>query len=54
MPMAPATKKSHADLGISPTTVRSHLRTVYSKLNVKSKIALAQMLADPGEAAAPV
>ena len=35
------------DLGISPTTVRSHLRTVYSKLNVTSKIALAQTLADP-------
>jgi len=40
------------DLGISPTTVRSHLRTVYSKLNVTSKIALAQALADstPGPA----
>ena len=25
------------DLGISPTTVRSHLRTVYGKLNVTSK-----------------
>lgn len=36
------------DLGISPTTVRSHLRTVYGKLNVTSKIALAQALADPG------
>lgn len=47
-------KEIARDLGISPTTVRSHLRTVYSKLNVKSKIALAQMLADPGEAAAPV
>ncbi|WP_147110025.1 GAF domain-containing protein [Tateyamaria sp. syn59] len=35
------------DLGISPTTVRSHLRTVYGKLNVTSKIALAQVLADP-------
>ncbi|WP_299295858.1 GAF domain-containing protein [uncultured Tateyamaria sp.] len=35
------------DLGISPTTVRSHLRTVYGKLNVTSKIALAQALADP-------
>ncbi len=35
------------DLGISPTTVRSHLRTVYGKLNVTSKIALAQSLADP-------
>ncbi|MEM7523529.1 MAG: GAF domain-containing protein [Pseudomonadota bacterium] len=39
-------------LGISPTTVRSHLRTVYGKLNITSKIALAQMLADPSEAAA--
>ena len=35
------------ELGISPTTVRSHLRTVYGKLNVTSKIALAQALADP-------
>ncbi len=35
------------DLGISPTTVRSHLRTVYGKLNVTSKIALAQVLTDP-------
>ncbi len=43
-------KEIARDLGISPTTVRSHLRTVYSKLNVTSKIALAQMLADPGEA----
>lgn len=42
-------KEIARDLGISPTTVRSHLRTVYGKLNVTSKIALAQMLADPGE-----
>ncbi|WP_415404678.1 GAF domain-containing protein [Tateyamaria sp. SN3-11] len=40
------------DLGISPTTVRSHLRTVYGKLNVTSKIALAQALADPGATSA--
>lgn len=39
-------------LGISPTTVRSHLRTVYGKLGVTSKIALAQTLADPGAPAA--
>lgn len=46
-------KEIARDLGISPTTVRSHLRTVYSKLNVSSKIALAQMLGDPGDAAPP-
>ena len=40
-------KEIARDLGISPTTVRSHLRTVYGKLNVTSKIALAQALADP-------
>ena len=37
-------------LGISPTTVRSHLRTVYGKLGVTSKIALAQALAAPDDA----
>ena len=40
-------KEIALNLGISPTTVRSHLRTVYGKLNVTSKIALAQTLADP-------
>jgi len=40
-------KEIARDLGISPTTVRSHLRTVYGKLKVTSKIALAQSLADP-------
>ena len=47
-------KEIARDLGISPTTVRSHLRTVYSKLNVTSKIALAQMLAEPGEMTPPI
>ncbi|MFT5507652.1 MAG: DNA-binding CsgD family transcriptional regulator/TolB-like protein/Tfp pilus assembly protein PilF [Hyphomicrobiaceae bacterium] len=37
-------------LGISPTTVRSHLRTVYGKLGVTSKIELARSL---DEATAP-
>ncbi|MCE8525612.1 GAF domain-containing protein [Ruegeria pomeroyi] len=40
-------KEIARELGISPTTVRSHLRTVYSKLNVTSKIALVQALVDP-------
>ncbi|MEM9062943.1 MAG: GAF domain-containing protein [Pseudomonadota bacterium] len=43
-------KEIARDLGLSPTTVRSHLRTVYSKLGVTSKIELAQTLdegADP-------
>ena len=34
-------------LGVSPTTVRTHLRTVYSKLGVTSKIQLARFLGDP-------
>lgn len=37
-------------LGLSPTTIRSHLRTVYGKLGVTSKIELARFLED---AAAP-
>ncbi|MEM7683762.1 MAG: GAF domain-containing protein [Pseudomonadota bacterium] len=39
-------KEIARDLGLSPTTVRSHLRTVYSKLGVTSKIELAQTLDD--------
>ncbi|NNE25196.1 MAG: GAF domain-containing protein [Rhizobiales bacterium] len=37
-------KEIARELGLSPTTVRSHLRTVYSKLGVTSKIELAQFL----------
>ena len=37
-------KEIARDLGLSPTTVRSHLRTVYSKLGVTSKIDLARFL----------
>ena len=40
-------KEIARDLGVSPTTIRSHLRTVYGKLGVASKIALAQALIDP-------
>ncbi|MEL7464004.1 MAG: GAF domain-containing protein [Pseudomonadota bacterium] len=47
-------KEIARDLGISPTTVRSHLRTVYGKLNVTSKIALAQALADPEASASEI
>ncbi len=39
-------KEIARELGLSPTTVRSHLRTVYSKLGVTSKIELAQFLND--------
>jgi len=39
-------KEIARDLGLAPTTVRSHLRTVYSKLGVTSKIQLAQFLND--------
>ncbi len=44
-------KEIARDLGLSPTTVRSHLRTVYSKLGVTSKIALAQSLSGHGDVA---
>jgi DNA-binding CsgD family transcriptional regulator len=37
-------KEIARDLGISPTTIRSHLRTVYGKLAVTSKIELARFL----------
>ena len=37
-------KEIARDLGLSPTTVRSHLRAVYSKLGVTSKIELAQFV----------
>jgi DNA-binding CsgD family transcriptional regulator/Tfp pilus assembly protein PilF len=36
-------------LGISPTTVRSHLRTIYSKLGVTSKIELVHYLNNTAE-----
>ncbi len=45
------------DLGISPSTVRAHLGTIYRKLRVDSKVALANALreADPEpDCAAPV
>ncbi len=37
-------KEIARELGLSPTTVRSHLRTVYGKLGVTSKIELARFL----------
>lgn len=40
-------KEIARDLGVSPTTIRSHLRTVYGKLGVTSKIGLSQALIDP-------
>ena len=39
-------KEIARSLGLSPTTVRTHLRTVYSKLGVPSKIELARFLDD--------
>ncbi|MEM9960603.1 MAG: GAF domain-containing protein [Pseudomonadota bacterium] len=39
-------KEIARSLGLSPTTVRSHLRAVYGKLRVTSKIELARFLAD--------
>ncbi|MEM7744620.1 MAG: GAF domain-containing protein [Pseudomonadota bacterium] len=46
-------KEIARDLGVSPTTVRSHLRAVYSKLGVSSKIALAQFLSGESEGTEP-
>ena len=40
-------KEIARELGLSPTTIRTHLRTVYSKLGVTSKIELSQFLSDP-------
>lgn len=34
-----ATDSIAADLGIAPSTVRSHLRSIYSKLGVRSRVA---------------
>ncbi|MEM7497978.1 MAG: GAF domain-containing protein [Pseudomonadota bacterium] len=39
-------KEIARDLSVSPTTVRSHLRTIYVKLGVTSKIELARFLDD--------
>ena len=39
-------KEIARELGLSPTTVRSHLRAVYGKLGVTSKIELARFLTD--------
>ncbi|MGE8309177.1 MAG: LuxR C-terminal-related transcriptional regulator, partial [Pseudomonas protegens] len=37
------------DLGMSPNTVRHHIRAIYSKLGVKDKARIAQLLhAPPG------
>ncbi len=46
-------KEIARDLGVSPTTVRSHLRAVYSKLGVSSKIALAQFLSGESDGTEP-
>ena len=46
-------KEIARDLGVSPTTVRSHLRTIFSKLNVTSKIELARALNDNAALAEP-
>ncbi len=37
-------KEIARSLGLSPTTIRTHLRTVYTKLGVTSKVELAQVL----------
>ncbi|WP_425046069.1 GAF domain-containing protein [Primorskyibacter sp. S87] len=42
-------KEIARDLSISPTTVRSHLRTVYRKLGISSKIELARVFANQGK-----
>jgi len=46
-------KEIARELGVSPTTVRSHLRTLYGKLGVTSKIALAQAMNDGATPEAP-
>jgi len=40
-------------LFIAPATVRTHLSAIYRKLNVRSKVALAALLADRRLAAGP-
>ena len=44
---------TYRDIGealfIAPTTVRTHLSTIYRKLGVRSKVALAALLADCSE-----